>query len=383
MRKLVERMPDPVFIAARAAYRTIRGLFHSLFWICLLPVRKLASRGTGLPSVGIMTVFLPGENLLFLEEWVVYHHLKGVDHFFLYDNTGSTRRAANIDFLNPYLRYGEVNKYGVPYDEIAVLSEEESEEVISRIRGKVPGVQIIRWNPRDESGQIVYAQEKAQSDALVRFRDVVDWMIFIDMDEFLVSNERIPEICHWLESKGLDGGRMADRVMSSRYDHIDSFAVENRMAYLKPYPVGPKYVCHTRRVTRSRVHSFQSRGRQIVFDAERLHFLHYKMPSLHPDMSGSFAPVDTGINPHLLDGCKDRLRDGGGPEWRLAHVNPGWRSLMTEVDPSWHLHRAGERLADRRYAHVHGARIAAVARELLRRANTGSSRSHDARSDTR
>ena len=109
----------------------------------------------------------------------------------------------------------------------------------------------------------------------------------MDMDEFLVSSETIPEICRWLESRGLDGGLMAERVMASRYDRLDKFAVENNMAYRDPYPVTPKYLCHTGRVRHARVHSFLSRGRQIVFEAQRLHFLHYKMPSLHPDMSGN------------------------------------------------------------------------------------------------
>ena len=229
LRELAYRMPGSVFRVIRAGYRAIRALCRLPFWALRLIAYQLGGRSRVLPVVGAHTVFLPGENVLFLEDWVVYHHLKGITRFFLYDNTGSTR-ASGVDENNPYLRHGQVGKYGVPYDETVLLSQSE-----------VTGIQIIRWAPRDANGQIVYEQEKAQNDALARFGITVDWMVFMDMDEFLVSSETIPEICRWLESRGLDGGRMAERIMASRYDHLDRFAVENNMAYRDPYPVTPKY----------------------------------------------------------------------------------------------------------------------------------------------
>ena len=364
LRKLAYRMPGPVFTAIRAGYRTLRSVCRLPFWAWRLIAFQLAGRSRPLPVVGVHTVFLPGENVLFLEEWVIYHHLKGITHFFLYDNTGSTR-ASDVDVDNPYLRYGQVSKYGVPYDETVLLSQTEVDEVISRIQSELPGVHIIRWAPRDESGQIVYEHEKAQNDALARFGEMADWIVFMDMDEFLVSSETIPQVCRWLESRGLDGGLMAERVMASRYDHLDRFVVENNMAYRDPYTVISKYLCHTGRVRHARAHSFHSRGRQIVFDAQRLHFLHYKMPSLHSDMSGRFVPVDTGIDSALLEAYRAHMSTRGGPEWRLTVVNPDWRGLMEQVDPSWHLVRASSQLADERRAFPHGQEIAAVARTML------------------
>ena len=40
-------------------------------------------------SLGMHTVFLARENIAYLKEWIVYHALLGVQHFYLYDNTGS------------------------------------------------------------------------------------------------------------------------------------------------------------------------------------------------------------------------------------------------------------------------------------------------------
>ena len=255
LRELAYRMPGTVLKAIRAVYRGVRTLFRLPFWAWHLIAYHLGARSRDLPIVGVHTVFLPGENALALEEWVMYHHLKGITHFFLYDNTGSTRQSA-VDLDNPYLRYGQVNKYGVSYDETVLLSQDEIDEVIARIQSKVPGVQIIRWAPRDANGQ-------------------------------------------------------------------------------------------------------------IVFEARRLHFLHYKMPSLHADMSDRFVAVDTGIDPTLLETHKTRVGTEGGPEWRLKVVNPDWRALMEQIDPSWHLVRASNQLADERRAFAHGVVVAAVARTML------------------
>ena len=36
-----------------------------------------------------MTVFLPRENIFFIDEWLRYHIAVGFDHFYLFDNGGS------------------------------------------------------------------------------------------------------------------------------------------------------------------------------------------------------------------------------------------------------------------------------------------------------
>ena len=51
-----------------------------------------ASESSGAPRVGIHTVFIGKENILFLKEWILYHKYMGVEHFFLYDNSGRRLR---------------------------------------------------------------------------------------------------------------------------------------------------------------------------------------------------------------------------------------------------------------------------------------------------
>ena len=172
---------------------------------------------------------------------------------------------------------------------------------------------------------------------LSRFGEIVDWMVFMDMDEFMVSDESVPDLCRWMESRGYDGGVMSDRPMSARFDNVDKYVIETDLAFRGTYRVAPKYMCNTRRVIRASVHSFISRGRQHRFDTGRLFFLHYKMPSRHPEMQGYFQDMGTAIASELIDGVKALAGENCTPEWRLSAVHPDWRRMMEGVYPWWHL----------------------------------------------
>ena len=132
--------------------------------------------------------------------------MKGVDHFFLYDNSESTRAEWWRDLSNPHLEVGRVNKYRIPYGEIVTLSALEISEVLEHIASEIPNVHIIKWSPKDEDGNVVYGHVDALNDALKKYGNLVDWMAFIDTDEFIVSDASLPEMADRLESKGRDGG---------------------------------------------------------------------------------------------------------------------------------------------------------------------------------
>ena len=340
LRRKVSQLPGPLYRVVRFFYRTGRGFTRLPFWIYRLIEYRVGERPADLPVVGVHTVFLAKENILFLKEWILYHRLKGIDHFFLYDNTGATRSLPS-DESNPYIVHGRVTKYGVPYDELVRLSDAEIQEILNEIQIEIPNVEIVKWQPRDEDGNIMHAQIDAHNDALARYGAAVDWMVIMDMDEFVVSDESIPELCRWLESRGYDGGLMSDRPMSTRLDNVDRYVTEAGMLFCGPYEVAPKYMCDTRRIRHANVHSFRSRGRQHRFDPQRAFFLHYKMPSRHPKMRERFEEVETGINPDLIGNVKAAAGENCTPEWRLSAVHPDWKRMMEDVYPWWHLDRGG------------------------------------------
>jgi hypothetical protein len=126
---------------------------------------------------GIHTVYLPRENLRFIEEWLAYHTLLGASYFHLYDNTGSTELIRDHS-----IAVTGKNSYELPAD--FFYSDDDIEEIQNEIFRKYP-VTKIKWQPRREDGQIHYGQVPACdhfSESMKSTRRA-----FIDMDEFICS----------------------------------------------------------------------------------------------------------------------------------------------------------------------------------------------------
>ena len=279
-------------------------------------------------SVGIHTVFIARENILFLKEWLLYHRYMGVEHFFLYDNSGSHGYGRSP--ARPLFERNRKNKYGILYNDIVGLTDAEVEDALDHIQREIPNVHIVPWQPIDAEGHVTFAQVRAQNEALKRFGPTVDWMVFMDMDEFLVSDQPIPEIARNLESGGYDGGMMYAREMTSRFDYLDRYVTETISTFRDPPPAMPKYICKPRRTWYVVVHRFISLGRKYEFSEKELFFLHYKLPSSHPEQRGHFEERDTGISPEWLEELRAAGGEYCGPEWKLSAVNPDWKRIMEQ-----------------------------------------------------
>ena len=91
----------------------------------------------------------------YLREWIEYHKLLGVEHFYLYNNLSNDNY---LQVLEPYIVKGEVT--------------------------------LVQWPYKDPEGASPYfwceMQKRAYENALERARGRYRWMAFIDTDEFLV-----------------------------------------------------------------------------------------------------------------------------------------------------------------------------------------------------
>lgn len=103
-----------------------------------------------------------------LIEWIEYHRLIGVDHFYLYSN-GSRDRP--YELLKPYVQKGIVSLV-----EWGLLTRSKIEEA---------GSPLFCWS----LGVQVPAYEHALS---LRARKETKWIAFLDIDEFLVPTSRVP-----------------------------------------------------------------------------------------------------------------------------------------------------------------------------------------------
>jgi Glycosyl transferase family 2 len=166
---------------------------------------------------GIQTVYLPRENVRFLEEWLQYHSMLGAEYFFLYDNTGSQ----TIDLGNSVAVNGK-NKYGMSLD--FYLSDRQIEEVEAEILKKYP-VTKVKWQPRQD-GKIVYGQTLACDHFSESAR--VDWCAFIDIDEFLCTPHRVGDL---LKGKAI-------KILQKKFD--DRFNYRTALEVTKTFSINTK-----------------------------------------------------------------------------------------------------------------------------------------------
>lgn len=116
-------------------------LFYRLLMLAWRPERGRMAVGKA-SHVSLCCIFK--DEAPYLEEWIEYHRIVGVDHFYLYDNNSSD------DYIGRIRRYMD-------------------EGVIT----------LVRWEPE-------HAQAAAYEDCIQRYAGETDWLGFIDVDEFVV-----------------------------------------------------------------------------------------------------------------------------------------------------------------------------------------------------
>ena len=158
--------------------------------ISAFPALLTSSENSSQTSWGICTVTLPRESEPWLRDWIEHHVRAGASKVVVYDNTGSTGslRPGTI-FAGGRLQKAKVSKRGEEYGRLtAHLSDEQISQELRDIAATFPDnlVEIIRWRPRNpQNKQIIHGQVEAYCDFIRRFRDVLGWGAFFDMDEYL------------------------------------------------------------------------------------------------------------------------------------------------------------------------------------------------------
>jgi hypothetical protein len=146
-----------------------------------------------MPQVYLAICAIFRDESRYLREWIEFHKLVGVDHFFLYDN-GSIDDPERV--LQPYLAEGSVTlrPWPIPFHQ--------------------------------------YAQRDAYADCIERARGVVRWLAMIDIDEFLFSpgSDRLTPVlrqyetypavvAHWQIYGSSHNAQASDAPVIERFTH--------------------------------------------------------------------------------------------------------------------------------------------------------------------
>lgn len=275
--------------------------------------------------LSLMSVFLPRENLFFLEEWLCYHIAIGFEHFYLYDNAGSRW----LDCGNS-LEVTARNKRGESI--FRLLADQSDAEIARRLDRLLDPfirhgyVTHVPWQPRDETGQITYGQAAAFMDFVRRHAAGSDWVSFTDLDEFLVPGRHagMAELLRDLEATGTTYVTLPQKCFASRFDDdgnpVASVIGIDRCADWVTADFGRKALIRAdtlrvpwRKATYS-IHSPAVSKRKTVrlLDPELLRFNHYKFNQWELD----WVAANLG-RPLALDQIDSSLL---GMSSRLEHV---------------------------------------------------------------
>lgn len=161
-----------------------------------------------------------------IREWIEYHRMIGVDHFYLYDN-GSTDQYMSV--LWPYLNQKMITLVKWP-DRI---KKEEGENLVHWV--------LSTQIPAYENAIILHAKKEAK------------WIVFLDIDEFLVP-EKEDSLVRLLENYNAHPGI----AMGS-----DCFDASSERV-----PLAKKLVIETEDVTKEPERDSCERVRKVIFKPE-------------------------------------------------------------------------------------------------------------------
>ena len=122
----------------------VSSLVHSFWRTIFMNLCYRSKKETDNFKFRLVFVCIIKNEALYMKEWIDFHHLLGVEHFFVYDN-GSTDNIKEI--LKPYIENGLVTYIYYPG---------------------------------------MYMQHRAYNDAVKKYKNDTKWMAFIDPDEFVV-----------------------------------------------------------------------------------------------------------------------------------------------------------------------------------------------------
>ncbi len=123
---------------------------NSKWWVCLVFFLFNSIICAQQYQLSICAVFQNEE--LFLKEWIEYHHLIGVEHFYLYNNLSTDK---SLEILQPYISKGLVELYNWEVD------------------------------AKSQNDYLQLLQVPTYMHALNIAKETSEWIAFIDIDEFI------------------------------------------------------------------------------------------------------------------------------------------------------------------------------------------------------
>lgn len=216
------------------------------------------------------TIFILSENIQWLEEFLIYYKHIGFDHFYLYDNEGSTGGANNTDKMS---RWG--------YEASTTNSEADKAKLAKILDTYGTMITYVKWQPKNEQGEIVYGQVGGLRHFIQTYGHETTWIAFMDFDEFLFSPSNM-DIVQYFRTlpQTVSNVRVSMKVFADRHESISPYCTQDFRCIggvSMPYYTGCKNIVRTDDfITTYNIHnSYEFKQESIDVDKNVLRFNHY------------------------------------------------------------------------------------------------------------
>lgn len=250
------------------------------------------------PTLAIHSVFILPENFGFLEQWIVYHMELGFSKFYLYDNYGSVSRGKGRTGNNE----SSLNKTRAGIEFLKLLEFDIYKE-LEILKEKYQGIHHIKWQPKDEDGNITYSPGKAIAHYRDNYSKNSDWTAFIDPDEFIVlkdsNNQDLKGFVKTKEEEGITKLYMKQKKFQDRFCNIEKSIFDINDTIININVNGWAYKCLYKNSALSPSESdffmhdiAMNNGKSHTCELTELRFNHYNVNNTQIDWMKGFLKKD-------------------------------------------------------------------------------------------
>lgn len=235
------------------------------------------------------TIFILSENIRWLEEFLIYYTHIGFDHFYLYDNEGSTGGDGTTTH----------NKYGIY---APTKSTQEQQDMFARILEKYSSIiTYVKWQPRDDNGNITYSQMEGVRHFIHTYGHETEWVALMDLDEFLYSPADM-NIRQYLKDLSLTVSNIviSQEKFIDRYDIIGTYVTQNfRCVHgiTIGFEISPKNILRIDDfISSNNIHYFKVKYNTVYLEKQILRFNHYNGNAKQLKELSALLQIDLTLN---------------------------------------------------------------------------------------
>lgn len=240
------------------------------------------------------TVFILNENIRWIEEFIIYYKHIGFDHFYLYDNEGTSGGAGSTSINN---------RYGFP---VKTTPTEQDKLFFESILLKYSDcITYIKWQPI-EDGKIIYGQDESVKHCILHYGHDNTWIAFFDLDEFIfsVKNIYLPDYLKLLDSnvscikliqkKFLDHHLTKESLLTQEFQCINDLEITTDWGAKNIVKCSDQIGIHT-------IHNIYVSGSTIVPPIDVFRFNHYNVNHKQLEWMKSFYKTTTDFKINGID----------------------------------------------------------------------------------